>query len=221
MQPIGYFVHHQGRGHAERCAAIVRALPPQRPATIFCARPEILPKLPSNITVQAIPSLFERQQSTTPALDAATTPATMHCVPLGWSSVRSAVAIITAWVAEANPALFVVDVSAELCQLLRIASVPVVSVLQHGERYDPGHHAAYESSVGILAPFAEVLERADRPQVFRRKSAYFGGVGTPPCATMLLHTILMLHVVTSACQAQDALRWLLRAAAVLVHQQRH
>ena len=178
-RPIGYFVHHQGRGHAERCAAVLRSLPPERSARVFCARPEILPELSANVTVQTIPSLFERQEPTAPALDAAETPATMHCVPLGWASVREAVATITAWVAEADPALFVVDVSAELCQLLRIASVPVVSVLQHGDRSDPGHCAAYESSVGILAPFAESLEQEDRPEKFRRKTRYFAGIGTP------------------------------------------
>lgn len=183
-RPVGYFVHHQGRGHAERCAAILRALPPARPATVFCARPEILPDLPANVTVQAIPSLFERQGPTPPALDAAETPATMHCVPLGWASVRAAVATITEWAARNDPALFVVDVSAELCQLLRIASVPVVAVVQHGDRSDPGHRAAYESSTAILAPFAEALERPDRPAMFRRKTGYFAGIGTPPPAAM-------------------------------------
>jgi len=179
-RPIGYFVHHQGRGHAERCAAILRALSPDRPATVFCARPEILPDLPANVTVQAIPSLFERQGPTPPALDAAETPATMHCVPLGWASIRAAVATITGWAAEADPALFVVDVSAELCQMLRIASVPVVAVVQHGDRTDPGHRAAYESGSALLAPYAEALEREDRAPVFRRKTGYFAGIGTPP-----------------------------------------
>ena len=40
---IGYFVHHQGRGHAERCAALVDALPADRPVSVFCAKPEMLP----------------------------------------------------------------------------------------------------------------------------------------------------------------------------------
>ena len=42
MRPFGYFVHHQGRGHAERCAAIANALPRERPLTLFCARDDIL-----------------------------------------------------------------------------------------------------------------------------------------------------------------------------------
>lgn len=40
-RPIGMFVHHQGRGHARRCEAIVRAMRP-RPVTIFTADPSIL-----------------------------------------------------------------------------------------------------------------------------------------------------------------------------------
>ena len=54
-RPFGYFVHHQGRGHAERCAAIARALPPGRPLTIFCARDDIFPPLPQHVERIRIP----------------------------------------------------------------------------------------------------------------------------------------------------------------------
>ncbi len=176
-RPFGYFVHHQGRGHAERCAAIAHALPPGRRMTVFCARADIFPPLPPNVEVVEIPSLFERTHPTPSALDAAETPETMHCVPLGWNGVREAVARITGWAADADPALFVVDVSAELCQLLRIASVPVVAVLQHGRRDDPGHAMAYRSSVGLLAPYAQGLEPPERPDWMRARTAWFGGLG--------------------------------------------
>lgn len=64
--PIGYFVHHQGRGHAERCAAIVNALPQRRPVRIFCARGDIFPPLGDNATITVIPSLFEPDGSENP-----------------------------------------------------------------------------------------------------------------------------------------------------------
>jgi len=177
MQPFGYFCHHQGRGHAERCAAIAHALPSSRPMTVFCARADIFPSLPRNVEVVEIPSLFERTHPTPAMLDAAETPETMHCVPLGWRGVREAVAAITGWCATADPALFVVDVSAELCQLLRIASVPVVAVVQHGRRDDPGHLMAYRSASGILAPYSQALEQPERPDWMRAKTAWFGGLG--------------------------------------------
>ena len=58
MRPFGYFVHHQGRGHAERCAAIANALPRERPLTLFSARDDIFPALPSHVEIVRLPSLF-------------------------------------------------------------------------------------------------------------------------------------------------------------------
>ncbi|WP_174284814.1 glycosyltransferase [Sphingomonas bacterium] len=179
--PIGYFVHHQGRGHAERAAAIVNALSPDRPVTIFSARTDIFPPLRPNVVVQAIPSLFEAPADliARPVLAVARTPSTLHCAPLGWASITRAVASISRWFDAVRPALFVTDVSAELAQLARIASIPCVPVLQHGDRRDPGHMAAYESAVGILAPYAPALEQADRPDWMRRKTYYAPGLGVP------------------------------------------
>ena len=177
MRPFGYFVHHQGRGHAERCAAIVNALPPSRPVTIFCARDDIFPRLPPSAEIVRIPSLFEAEQPGPAALGTARTPVTMHCAPLGWSSIRDAMARMSGWWASADPALMIVDVSAEVAQLARLCSVPVVKVLQHGDRSDPGHLAAYESAAGILAPYDIRLEQPERPDWMRAITHHAGGLG--------------------------------------------
>ena len=176
-RPFGYFVHHQGRGHATRCAAVVDALPQDRPVTIFSARDDIFPALPERAKVVRIPSLFEAEGQTFPALDALPTPGTMHCAPVGWPTISHAVATLTTWFAEARPDLFVVDVSAEIAQLARIASVPAVKIVQHGDRTDPGHRAAYEGCVGLLAPWAESLARPDMPDWMRVKTFFAGGLG--------------------------------------------
>ncbi|MFC3578751.1 glycosyltransferase [Sphingomonas hylomeconis] len=176
-RPIGYFVHHQGRGHAERAAAIVNAMPDDRPVVLFSARADIFPPLAAHVTVRVIPSLFEAVGDEPVALANAPTPSTLHCAPLGWKSITQAVAMIATWFDQARPALFVTDVSAELAQLARIASVPCVSVLQHGERSDPGHMAAYESALGILAPYAPSLEQPGRPDWMLAKTHYAPGVG--------------------------------------------
>ena len=176
-RPFGYFVHHQGRGHAVRCAAILHALPKDRPVTVFSARSDIFPDLPSNAEVIEIPSLFEPPGPMPPALDALPTPHTTHCTPVGWPTIADAVATITGWFAAARPALFVVDVSAEIAQLARIASIPTVKVLQHGDRSDAGHRAAYEGCVGLLAPWAESLARPDMPRWMRDKTFFAGGLG--------------------------------------------
>ncbi len=176
-RPIGYFVHHQGRGHAERAAAIVNAMPADRPVVLFSARADIFPPLAANVTVRTIPSLFEATGDEPVGLAHARMPSSLHCAPLGWNSITHAVATIAAWFDTAHPALFVTDVSAELALLARIASIPCVSVLQHGDRSDAGHMAAYESALGILAPYAESLEQPGRPDWMLAKTQYAPGVG--------------------------------------------
>ncbi len=177
VRPIGYFVHHQGRGHAERAAHIANALVSQRPVTLFCARDDIFPPLDARVELITIPSLFESAGGEPPVLADWRTPETLHCAPLGWRSIRKAVATITGWFETSDAALFVTDVSAELGQMARIASVPHVAVLQHGDRTDPGHMSSYESAVGILAPFAQKLEQAEIPGWMREKTHYAPGLG--------------------------------------------
>ncbi|MXO97346.1 hypothetical protein GRI34_13060 [Erythrobacter aquimaris] len=175
--PIGYFVHHQGRGHAERAAAIANEVCKSRKVTVFCAKPEIFPELDKRIDVVALPSLFEPTGREAPAMAALPMPETVHCAPLGWPTITTACAAITEWFATKRPALFITDVSAELAQLARLCSIPHVAVIQHGERSDAGHISAYESSVGILAPYSEQLEQNDRPAALRAKTHYAAAVG--------------------------------------------
>ncbi|WP_299309521.1 glycosyltransferase [uncultured Croceicoccus sp.] len=174
---VGYFVHHQGRGHAERAAAIANRLIDCRPVTLFCARSDIFPELDPRIERIAIPSLFEPEGTAPPRLDAMPTPDTLHCAPVGWPTITRAVAAITAWFDDAAPALFMTDVSAELGQLARIASVPHVAVLQHGDRADPGHMASYAAATGLLAPYHPDLEQPERPRWMQAKTHYAPGVG--------------------------------------------
>ena len=177
MGPIGYFVHHQGRGHAERAAAIAAQLAKDRHVAIFCARPDIFPALANNVEVIEIPSLFEPNGEHCGNLADHATPDTLHCAPLGWHSITQATGTIIQWFVEQRPALFITDVSAELGQLARIASMPHLAVLQHGERSDPGHMSSYESAIGLLAPYSRELEQAERPRWMRDKTIYAPGVG--------------------------------------------
>ena len=175
--PIGYFVHHQGRGHAERAAAIANELAKTREVMLFSARADIFPTLDERIGICRIPSLFEPTGKEPPAMAALPMPETVHCAPLGWPTITEAFATIARWFAEVRPALFVTDVSAELGQLARLCSVPHVAVLQHGERSDPGHMASYDGAVGLLAPYAQALEQAERPAYLRRKTHFAAGIG--------------------------------------------
>ncbi len=176
-RPFGYFVHHQGRGHAERCAAIAHALPASRPLTIFCARDDIFPPLPDHATIVRIPSLFEPTGEERATADWVPTPATLHCAPLGWPGIRKAMATMARWFVEADPALMICDVSAEVAQLARICSVPHVKVLQHGDRGDAGHRAAYDGAAGLLAAFHADLAQPEWDAAMRARTCFAGGLG--------------------------------------------
>lgn len=176
-RPIGYFVHHQGRGHAERCIAIVNALPSTRPVRLFCARTDLFPDLPEHVTLSMIPSLFEATGAENTVLADQPTPRTLHCAPLGWPGIREAMGQIADWFAKADPALMICDVSAEIAQLSRICSVPHIKILQHGDRDDEGHQAAYDGAVGLLAPFSERLAQPEWTPQRRRQIFFAGGLG--------------------------------------------
>ena len=77
-----------------------------------------------------------------------------------------------------DPALFVVDVSAEITLLARIMSVPAITIRMHGDRSDPGHLAGYEAAVGMLAPFDERIEQDDYPDWAKSRTFYSGGLCT-------------------------------------------
>ncbi|SDG42354.1 glycosyltransferase [Sulfitobacter delicatus] len=175
-RPIGYFVHHQGRGHAERCAAVVNALPESQSVTVFCAKPDIFPAFTRPVEMISLPSLFE-PSGQEDIHDKTTAPDTVHCAPLGWPGIRQAMAQLAGWFASANPVLMISDVSAEVAQLARLCSVPHVKVLQHGLRDDPGHRAAYDGAVGLLCPGAEALAQPDWPERHLAKSHFAGGLG--------------------------------------------
>ncbi|WP_311200341.1 hypothetical protein [Jannaschia sp. W003] len=175
QRPIGYFVHHQGRGHAERCAAIARALPASRPLRIFCARPDHFRGLPAHAVVQPIPSLFEARGDEA-ALDHLPHPETAHCAPVGWPAITEAMTAMADWWRDARPALMVVDVSAEVAQAARLFSVPHVHVLQHGTRGDAGHRAAYDGAAGLLAPCAEAMAQPEW-DAYADRIHYAGGLG--------------------------------------------
>ena len=176
-KPISFFIHHQGRGHANRAMAIIRELPPERPVSVLCARPELFDGFDRPIDIVPLPNMIGAPVPS-PGLFAQPTPEIMHCVPLGVAKTRGTMRTILDHLDDVDPALFVVDVSAEIAMLARIASVPAISLRMHGDRLDPGHLGAYQASVGLLAPFDRTLEQDDTPDWVRAATCYTGGLCT-------------------------------------------
>lgn len=182
-RPVGIFVHHQGRGHVQRAGALARALLPARPVTLFTADPDAVPApvRAAGAEVIALPSLFQPTGLEAPAMQAEPAPPTVHCAPLGWPGIRAAMARMARWFDEADPALMIADVSAEVAQLARLCSVPHVKVLQHGTRTDAAHRAAYDGSVGLLAPCHTVLAQPEWAD-WAGRIHYAPGLGVAPPA---------------------------------------
>ncbi|MGN5375649.1 glycosyltransferase [Sphingomonas hankookensis] len=176
-RPITFFIHHQGRGHANRAMAIVRELPPGRRVTILCARPDLFDGFDRPVEIVPLPDMIGAPVPTRALFDQPT-PDVLHCVPLGVEATRRTMRTILDHLDDVSPALFVVDVSAEIALLSRIASVPAIKIRMHGDRADPGHLGAYQACVGLLAPFDERIEQEDFPAWGRAKTCYTGGLCT-------------------------------------------
>jgi predicted glycosyltransferase len=176
-RPLVFFAHHQGRGHANRIMAIAQHLPGTRPVIVLTAKPDQFEDMARPAEFVRLPDMIGAP-SRSAALHAHPTPSVLHCVPLGVQEMREHMGIIAHTLRERDPALFVVDVSAEIALLARIMSVPAVTIRMHGDRSDAGHLAGYEACVGILAPFDEAIEQTEYPAWARQRTFYTGGLCT-------------------------------------------
>jgi hypothetical protein len=164
---IGYYVHHQGRGHETRMRCIAEHL--HQPLTVLSSLPpaegEQLPWLELPLDDQAA------------AVADVTAHGTLHWAPLHDPGLARRSALIAAWIESARPALMVVDVSVEVAVLSRLCGVPEVVVGMPGRRDD--------------APWPE-RHRTGWPDSWDPKTEFLGGISrfdgwAPPAPTPLGH----------------------------------
>ena len=141
--PIGYYVHHQGSGHSHRALAIGRATSLPLTGLSTARRPA------------GWPGEWVRLPDDAGATDADNGSANgrLHYVPEHHRGLRDRMAVISAWIAETQPAALVVDVSVEVALLARLHGVPVVTMAMPGQRDDPAHRLGYDIAEAILAPW--------------------------------------------------------------------
>lgn len=169
-RPIGYYVHHHGDGHRQRAIAIAQAA--GRDFTLIGSglsqRTGAIPHV--DIPDDRLPGAgFDGS-------DHGARPSALHYAPIDHEGVRRRVAWMTNWIAEARPALMVVDVSVEVAMLARLASVPTVYVRLSGHRFDRPHFDAYRGAAHLLAPFHPDLDDDRTPDEIRRKTFYAPGI---------------------------------------------
>ncbi len=170
---VAFYVHHHGRGHTTRTRAVLDEL--DVPATVLTS----VPGPPGTFgDAEVVP--LPRDDEAAEAGVAVPCPAQLHYAPIGVAGLRERSATITRVLAERAPAALVVDVSAEVAQLARLAGTPTVVVRQHGARWDAAHRAAYDGAVGLLAPFGPELEEPDVPDDVLARTVHVGGLGRVP-----------------------------------------
>jgi hypothetical protein len=137
---IGFYAHHQGRGHIQRCRAIMAHLGGE--AQLLSTDPGADVVLPDDAGAD------------TPDLDA-TARGTLHYVPRGRAGLTRRMAAIAAWIDEHRPAAFYVDVSVEVTLLARLLGVRVLTLAMPGVRDDAPHQLAYRQADAIIAAWPD------------------------------------------------------------------
>lgn len=139
---IGWYVHHQGRGHLTRAMTVAPYL--TEPVTVLSSLPE-----PSDSDIAGWVRLH-RDDDLDDVVDP-TAHGVLHWAPSGSRGLAARMAQISAWVNTARPRLIVVDVSVEVTLLARLCGVPVVVVAGPGDRDDLPHQTAYAVADRIIA----------------------------------------------------------------------
>lgn len=142
---IGWYVHHQGRGHLHRAVTVATELTRRTGVVVTGLSSLARPAGWTGPWVQLPPD-----DGGGPPRDA-TAGGSLHWVPAGDTHVRERAAALSAWVGRSAPDLVVVDVSVEVAALVRLHGVPVVSVVLPGDRTDDAHLLGLRLSTEVVA----------------------------------------------------------------------
>jgi len=200
---IGYYVHHQGRGHLHRAQALAAAV--EEPVTALSSVPRPADwsgawiELPRDDTQREPEDVTARGQ--------------LHWAPVGDIGLRARSAAVSGWLEQARPRLVVVDVSVEIAVLVRLHGIPVVSVVLPGRRTDPAHLLGFRSSSALVMftplPARQLLPGL--PADIVRRVASLGAVSRFPATAAprpgtsgARHVVVLLGQGGGSLTARDA-----------------
>lgn len=165
---IGYYVHHQGRGHLSRLEAIA----------LHLRTPVVgLSSLPKPAGWQGDWVQLARDEHPSPSSrDDVSALGVLHWAPRHHLGLSARMATLASWIARERPAAVVVDVSVEVALLARLCGTPVVVVALPGERTDRTHLAAYDLADALLAPWPAEAHAHDWPASWTSKTWCVGGL---------------------------------------------
>ncbi|CAD6003852.1 glycosyltransferase [Agreia sp. COWG] len=146
---IGYYIHHQGRGHLNRALAIAAELDGAVTGLSSLAKPA---EWVGN-WVQ-----LPRDDESASIAEGADAQGRLHWVPVGDDGIRNRAGMLSRWLSTSHPDLMIVDVSVEVALLTRLHGVEVVTIALPGERGDEAHRLGYDISRVILAAWPRAAE---------------------------------------------------------------
>ncbi|RRQ73112.1 glycosyl transferase [Streptomyces griseofuscus] len=197
---IGYYVHHQGRGHLHRAMCVARYTHARVTGLSSLPRPE-----------QWTGEWIQLPPDTGPGAVAAdpTAHGRLHWVPRHHAGLRARSAAVAAWIEGAAPALLVSDVSVEIAVLARLMGVPVVISAMRGNRFDPAHRLAYDVADALLAPWPATFPEPHWSPQWLDKTIHTGafsrndGRTRPPRSPDEREVLVMLGAGGSELTADD------------------
>jgi hypothetical protein len=145
---IGWYVHHQGLGHAMRFLAVAERMVSLTQDVRIVGLGSEQPGQWDGPWVQ-----LPRDDVPYPSNAEETASGALHWAPLLHDGMRNRSAATAEWLAESNCSLFVSDVSIEMLLLARLCSTPTVAVAMRGKREDRPHALGYDVASAILAPW--------------------------------------------------------------------
>lgn len=140
---IGFYAHHHGSGHLQRCRTIMGQL--SEDARLLSTDPGADVVLPHDA-----PGGSAEEPTVDPTANG-----TLHYVPHRRAGLSRRMAMIAAWIDEHRPTAFYVDVSVEVAVLARLMGIPVVTLAMPGERPDAAHQLGYRQADAIIAAWPD------------------------------------------------------------------
>ncbi|MFK8907546.1 glycosyltransferase [Streptomyces sp. YS-3] len=162
---IGYYVHHQGRGHLHRAQCVAARV--AEPVTVLSSLPR--PGTWRGPWVSLPPDTTDEPVDHTAR-------GRLHWVPLHHRGHRERMGIIAEWIRAEHPALFVSDVSVEAATLARLMGIPVVVAAMRGDRRDEAHRLGYDLADALLAPWPGSLPEPGWPSHWYAKTVHTGSI---------------------------------------------
>jgi predicted glycosyltransferase len=168
---IGYYIHSHGKGHLQRALSIAKYI---KSHVTFLGSNLLKSDISHNFNIVDLPP---DQVKYVPPIEINENCETLsfHYAPYAAKTYQQRMLKLAQWVENYQPALVVVDVSAEITQYFRLLGVPVIAMRQHGDRNDSAHQSGYDAAYKLLAPYPESLESASCPYWVRQKTIYVPG----------------------------------------------